>query len=258
MSAVLASPLGDDVSTPDFRAMSRDQRRAFVAAYGLPRGGPGRARWLVAPILGPLIERLSRGELGWCNASAPALRVMAFVDTGHVYGERSIPRFIGRQVKAGKLRHKRIPPGSYFCRTKRWTRNGTQMNRYESEAERRERLWREKTARRKQRRDRARLFERDRQERAQRERQSRRQQREAETIVRVLSPVAAPSVRADAQAAIAGVLAALGKPAAVAMTPAPSRTESSASGRRDRAAEVERARVWARHHEDGEPDPADE
>lgn len=149
---------------------TRDERKAWIkglrdrgedvtkALSAIPRP-EGLRRWLVAPILAPMIERLSRGVLGWCNATAAGLRVMAFIDTGYVFGAGSIPRFIAREVKRGKLRHKRMPPGAYFRRTGKWTRNGTQLNRYESEAERRERLWRQKIERRKQRRERLRLLE---------------------------------------------------------------------------------------------------
>ena len=140
---------------------SREERKAWIEAKDADGNRvhtldelerpDGLRRWLVAPIVAPLIERLSRGAIGWCNATAYALRVMAWIDTGYRYGAGSIQRFISREVRRGKLRHKPIPPGAYFLRSKRWTRNGTQLNRYELEAERRERLHREKVERRKQR-----------------------------------------------------------------------------------------------------------
>lgn len=170
---------------------TRDDRQAWVKEHELDEleRAPGKRRWLVAPIVGPLIERLSRGAIGWCNATAGALRIMAFVDTGYRYGAGSIQRFINREVERGRLRHKRIPSGAYFCRTKRWTANGTQLNRYELEAERRERLWREKTERRKQRAARARL----RDDEARRAREGRRGARPTSTPAHALErPPAEP------------------------------------------------------------------
>jgi hypothetical protein len=104
---------------------------------------------------------------------------MAFVDTGYVYGARSIGRWIGREVRAGKLLHKRIPPGARFARTGRWTTNGTQCNRYPTEAERREQLWRQKIEKRKARAAKAKAIEHERQERARAERQERRERERA-------------------------------------------------------------------------------
>ena len=267
MSAALAPPPdGGEWCSKDFRVMTREQRRAYVDAFGLPQREPGRARWLVAPIVGPLIERLSQGELGWSNATAPALRVMVFVDTGYIYGERSIPRFIGREVKSGKLRHKRIPPGSYFSRTKRWTRNGTQLNRYETEAERRERLWRAKVEKRQARRDRGRQLEADRQERARCAREERRSRRRAslqlgaELVRPGVDVDEAPAlVGSDAQLAIAGVLAIVANPPALAPLGAPARaTEPPPATRRDREAEIQRALAWALEHDRREPKPPDD
>src|SRR5579863_9998572 len=130
---------------------SRDERKAFVQAHGglVPQRPPGVARWLVGPVIAPMITRLSRGKLGWCNASEPSLQAMAFIDTGYVYGDRSIGRWIGREVRGKRLLHKRIPPGAYFRQTGRWTKNGTQLNRWPSEGERRERLWRARIEKRK-------------------------------------------------------------------------------------------------------------
>jgi hypothetical protein len=234
--------------------MSRDDRAAWVKAHGLPRlERSGSARWLVAPIVQPLIERLSRGAVGWCNASAPALRIMAFVDTGYLYGERSIPRFIHRDFKRGKLRHKRAAPGWYFARSKRWTRNGTQLNRYESEAERRERLWREKTAKRKEREAKRRSS----QERARLARLERHKPRQPSPVrvVRPTEPEPVPLASESAREALAGILAQLANPRPVAPLEAPAADVGPTW--RERIDEAQRrAAEWAR--EPGEPEPGDE
>lgn len=192
---VLERPVGFEA----FRRMTRAERKAWVeitdetgkvVAYReLPKRN-GERRWLCAPFVGPLIARLSRGVLGWCNATAKALRYMLFIDTGYVYGERSIERFILREWRRGKIKHKAIPPGAYFTKTRHWTNNGTQINRYPSEGERRETLWRARNERRKQRALRKKQIERDKQERLRLGRQQRRQAAAASELVR-----AAPSGR---------------------------------------------------------------
>jgi hypothetical protein len=187
-----------------FQLMTREQRKDWyeikdetgkVVGYrDLPKRD-GERRWLCAPFVGPLIARLSRGALAWCNAAATTLRGMIFVDTGYVFGERSIPRWIRREHKRGKLKHKRIPPGAYFAKTRRWTQNGTQINRYPNEGERRETLWRARNERRKQRALRRKQLEQEKEERRRLGREQRRRQEAASDLVRRTPPAAGPSRR---------------------------------------------------------------
>jgi hypothetical protein len=133
---------------------TREARQAYKEKHGAipPALLAERSRpWLVAPVLFPLVERLSRGKIGWCNASEYALRLMAWVDTGHVYGERSISRRLRVEAKRKLLHRERIPAGGRFHRTAQRTRNGTTINRFPTEKERREELARAKHARRQQR-----------------------------------------------------------------------------------------------------------
>lgn len=161
-----------------------DDKGKVVGYRDLPKNSPGQKRWLCAPFVGALIARLSRGALGWCNATAKALRYMLFVNTGYVFGERSIGRWIVREWRRGKIKHKRCAPGWYFTKTRRWTNNGTQINRFPSEGERREALWRAKVERRKQRALRKKMLEREKQERMRLGRQQRRQATSAPELVR--------------------------------------------------------------------------
>jgi hypothetical protein len=217
----------------------RDDRGKIVAYRNLPKQD-GERRWLCVRVVGPLIAKLSRWALGWCNASAKALRYMIFVDYGYVFGEGSIGRFTLREWRRGKLRHKQCRPGWYFAKTKQWTDNGTQINRYPSEAERRDSLWRAKVARRKQRAEQRKQRERQKQERLRLGREMRRQAAAAADIVR---PSTAPSGRraivvdpelgAQTRAHVAQALAAIAEPPALELggarpprRPSPPRAEA--------------------------------
>ena len=179
----------------------------------MPSREPGASRWLVGPIVEPLIERLAeRSPCGWCFATVEALRIMAYVDTGHVYGNRSIARWIRKRTRAGGMAHRRIMPGAHIRGVKRPTVNGTCLNRPPTEAERREARWRERLDRRRQRRERARRLEAERQAAAQLARTAARSQRRAEQLVRAPDPVEPVAGAAEARDAIASVLAALGNP----------------------------------------------
>lgn len=219
---------------------TREQRRAYLDASGgvLPRRDRKATPWLVAPVVGPLIDRLSRGKLGWCNATECALRVMAWVDTGHLYGKRSISRWILREWRAKRLRHKPIPAGARFGKTGYWSRNGTQLNRWPQEGERRERLWRARIDRRKARQAKARDGQKKKQDKAERQRHRRQIDRERQSAEQ-LATVARDLVSFDdVRAGTAQVLAQLSAAAQAAARP-----EQAA---RDRAqAEIERARAWA-------------
>jgi hypothetical protein len=207
----------------DYRAMTRDERAAWVETETragrppLPPREPGAARWLIEPIVRPIIERCSRGAVGWCYSTELGIRVMAFVNTGHVFGEGAVGRWILRQWRQGKLRHRRISPGAHVRGARRATRNGTQLNRYETEAERRERLWTEARERRKQRA----AARRRKQEAAA---EARRRRRAPATAV--LRPSALPErlelmTPEDTRAAIATLLATLDAPPAMPPAPAP-------------------------------------
>lgn len=111
--------------------------------------------WLAEPVIYPLVQRLSRGALGYCNATEYSLRLMAWVDTGHVYGEHTIGRLLRAGHAAGELQRKVIPRGARFKNGEQ-TRGGTTTNQFPSERERRERLWKERNAKRAHRKQRAR------------------------------------------------------------------------------------------------------
>lgn len=142
------------------RAEARERGLEFelhISDEDLAREHEARERttpWLAEPIIFPLVERLSRGELGYCNATEYSLRLMAWVDTGHVYGEHTIARLLRAAHDAGKLERKRIARGGRF-RNGEQTRGGTTSNRFWSAKERAERRWKEKLAKRAQRRQRA-------------------------------------------------------------------------------------------------------
>lgn len=143
------------VPDADFIPTTYEERKAYVKAHRrIPPAllGQRPRPWLVAPIVYPIIERNSRGKLGYCNATEKTLRIWAYEQTGHVYGERVISRRLRQAHRAGDIFRKRIPAGARF-KTGTWSRNGTTVNRFPSEAERRERLAREKHARRRQRRE---------------------------------------------------------------------------------------------------------
>lgn len=198
----------------DYRAMTRGERQALIDKHGLPPRPEGQAYWLLAPVLPPVIQRLQAGAVGWCNASSYGLACMLFVNLGHVFRPSSIGRWTLREWRRGKLQHDRAKPGWYFARSKRWTRNGTQLNRYEGEAERRERLWREKLAKQKARREaRTRQYE----ERRERRRLARAQVTVAAPPLEKLVPMTLEETRA----AVAMALAALEQPPDVAPMPAP-------------------------------------
>jgi hypothetical protein len=110
------------------------------------------ASWLVAEIIFPMIERNSRRALGYCNATEYTLRLWAWIDTGHLYGERSISRRLRVEHARGRLHREVIPRGGRF-KNGTESKRGTTANRFPSEKERRERLWREKHERRRQRRE---------------------------------------------------------------------------------------------------------
>lgn len=148
---------------------SRAERVAYVEAHGcippwlLPpaerkrrhgeevEGEYERATpWFAEPILFPLIKRLSRGALGYCNATEYSLRLMAWEDTGHTYGERTFSRRLRLEQARGRLERNVIPRGGHF-KNGRISFNGTTTNRFPSDKERRERQWREKMAKRRQR-----------------------------------------------------------------------------------------------------------
>lgn len=241
---------------------TREQRAAYLKEHRgeVPEREAGAARWLVEPIVGPLIQRLSAGALGWSNATEKALRAMAWVDTGHVFGKRSIGRWIGRTHRAGRLLHKRMPPGTYFRATKRGARNGTQLNRWPTEAERRERLWRLKVEKRKARQAKSREREEQRQRKAEGERHAARNRRNGQALVS--PPAPATASKAEVGASVAAVLAELAQPRAVAAVNRSALQTSSPDDHDHRAralAEIERARAWARSEglELG-PDPDDE
>lgn len=205
--------------------MSKEERAAWMREHGhgaeceredcrgclLPRREPRRA-WLVAPIAGGLIARLSKGALGWCNATEGSLRIMIAIDTGYIYGPRSIGRWILREWRAGRLLHKRARPGWYFHRTKMGTNKGTQLNRWPNESERREKLWRSRNERRKQRRERVRQLQHAAEEKKRREREERRRrrlERGGEELVRLAAPAAElPLVGDDHAAAVHALVAA--------------------------------------------------
>lgn len=211
----------------------------------LPARAP-RATWLVAPIVAPLIERLSRGPLGWCNATYGSLRIMAWVDTGYTFGDGSIPRWVRREYKRGKLRHVQCRPGWKFHRTGMQTTKGTTINRYPNEGERREALWRAKQLRREQRKKQRQALELERQRRAAEARAARRaraqvQRGQGERMVRVAPEL--PSL--EQLAALTGAIA-KGTIASTQIAPATSPTSPAAEDLRARVAEqLERARAFA-------------
>ena len=155
MSAALKlDPADEFVPDVDFVPRTHAERVAYVKAHRkIPpallteRSTP----WLVAPVVFPIIERNSRGKLGWCNATEYTLRLWAYEQSGHVYGERSISRRLRQAKRDGHLYRKQIPAGGVFSKTGRGTKNGTTINRFPSEAERRARLAQAKHARRRQR-----------------------------------------------------------------------------------------------------------
>jgi hypothetical protein len=163
MSAAAAFPGGETQPLMQLPT-TREERDAYVKAAREESKRTGvhvseippallkarRTPWLVEPVIFPLVERLSRGKLGYCNATEPSLRIMAWVDTGHVYGERSISRRLRQEHKRGRLSRWQLPPGARF-KNGQVTRNGTTCNRFPNEAEKRERRWREKRAKQKQR-----------------------------------------------------------------------------------------------------------
>lgn len=108
--------------------------------------------WLTEPVLFPIIERNSRRELGFCNATENTLRLWAWEQTGHLYGSGSFGRRLRAEHARGKLERRRVPPGGRF-KNGQLTRSGTTTNRFPSEKERRQRLWREKQEKRRQRRE---------------------------------------------------------------------------------------------------------
>ena len=212
---------------------SRAERLAYLRASGgqLPARDPLAARWLVAPIVGPLIARLSRGKLGWCNSTECGLRAMAWVDTGHIYGQRSLGRWIARETKAKRLLHKRIPPGAYFKQTGRWSKKGTQLNRWPSDAERRASRGREKIERRKARAAAARANQKQKQEVDERERQRRAELRHRQQGQQL-------ATAAEVSASVAQAMALVQSARAAALAPPAELREHVQS-------EIERARAWA-------------
>jgi hypothetical protein len=146
---------------------------------------------------------------------------MAFVDTGYLYGARSIPRFIRREARAGHLRHKRMPPGTWWRKINRGAPNGGQINRYASEAERREALWRAKVAKRKE-RQRARF---EREAAARRARDAERNKKAAAAVVRrptePKGPPPLPLASIETRQALAEILARLPRAAHLPEPPAP-------------------------------------
>ena len=227
-----------------FRAMTKPERAAYVKDHGLPTlDRRGLRRRLVEPLARPLIERLSRGAVGWCHATAASLRRMLFEDHGYLFGERSIPRWIWRAVRRGQLLHKRIPPGARFHRTGRPTNNGTQLNRYEGEAERRERLWREKHEQRKRRRARA----------QQRPKQAPARPSSPERAARLLAPPTPATPPEPLEASPdrwRGLLEAVTPIASSAPSSEPSPLDAErAAWLERREQETARARAWALEHE---------
>lgn len=139
------------------RVEARDRGEEFVlhlSAEELARAHEERERttpWLAEPILFPMIERASRLELGYCNATEYTLRGWAWVDTAHLYGEGTFGRFLRAADAAGKIMRERIPRGGRFKNGEQ-TRGGTTTNRFPSAKERAAQRWKEKLAKRAQRR----------------------------------------------------------------------------------------------------------
>jgi hypothetical protein len=107
-----------------------------------------RTPWLVSEIIFPMVVRNSQRALGYCNATEYTLRLWAWIDTGHLYGERSISRRLRLEARRGRL-HRRIIPRDRPFKNGTRTRGGTTATWFPSERERRERLWREKIERRR-------------------------------------------------------------------------------------------------------------
>lgn len=242
--------------------MTRDERQAWCDANGIPRleRGQGARRELVAPVAAPLVRRLTEtSAIAFCYATAPSLRAMAFIDTGYLWGERSFPRWIKREVQRGRLEHWRMPPGTYWPKLKQGAPKGSQLNRFEGEAQRRERLHREKIARRAQR-----IAAKKRRAADRAERTAGSRPRIADALPQTIAVLigrqedAVPlELAADRWRGL--LAAATPAPAPLpAKTPAPELDAASFEARRTDA--LERARAWARSNglelpapDDGEP-----
>jgi hypothetical protein len=183
---------------------------------------------------------------------------MVWIDTGYRYGDSSIGRWVRLEHKRGHLRHERCAPGWRFHRTGMQTHNGTTLNRYPSEAERRESLWRAKIERRRQRRDRVRALQRAAEDKRRAER-DRRRRREVgpELVRRGLEAPPELATPAERSSALAGILGALVAPRLAASSSATRSTTPAAPSRSHREivdAEIERARALAREFGELEPD----
>lgn len=117
----------------------------------------GGCRRLVRPEILPVLRRLSQNAMGASYATESSLLLMLWIDHGGFpFGRRSISRCLRRENERGEIERRRYPRGHVFTEIDYQSKHGTTTNRLPSEKERRQRLYREKLAKRAQRRARAR------------------------------------------------------------------------------------------------------
>ena len=138
-----------------------DERKAYrLAHHGrIPPEllGQGGCRKLARPALLPVLERLSQNDLGACYATESALRGMLWEDMGGFpFGARTISRCLRKENERGAVVRRRYPRGHIFTVIDFQSPNGTTTNRLPSVKERNDRLFKERMAKRAQRKQRAR------------------------------------------------------------------------------------------------------
>lgn len=117
----------------------------------------GGCRRLVRPDVFPVLARLSQNAMGASYATESSLRLMLWINNGGFpHGARSVSRCLRQENERGEVERRRYPRGHHFREIDYLSKHGTTTNRLPSEKERRQRLYREKMAKRAQRRERAR------------------------------------------------------------------------------------------------------
>jgi hypothetical protein len=207
-----------DALSPEARARTV---RIAGEAVTVPRAPDGQRRRLVWPTVERIYRSLTKST-GASFATDFAVLAMVWLDTGHVFGDRSIARARRREAARGTIESQRVKPNRKAGKHRTYC--GTVKVRFPDETARREARWRKKNEARCRRRERAAAA-------AAKQRPPTRRPSDPRPVIAPMTEPREPVVPLRAVASAADVLAQLANSA----TPGAPAAKSSSSEEIDRA-----------------------